>query len=118
MKKPNTPINIGKGELRRIEVIRAKIAGMDLVCPGTLLERRKTCGKPNCRCAKDPNALHGPYHEWTRLEEGRLVHKTVSSEQARVLEKAIGNHHEIKELLSRWKTETVGIILGLRKRKT
>jgi hypothetical protein len=51
------------------------------------------------------------------LEEGRLIHKTVSSEQARVLEKAIGNYHEIKELLARWKAESVGIILGLRNRK-
>lgn len=25
---------------------------------GTIVERRRTCGKPNCACASDPNARH------------------------------------------------------------
>jgi hypothetical protein len=37
-----------------------EIAGMGLICSGTLLERTRTCGKPNCRCATDLQARHGP----------------------------------------------------------
>jgi hypothetical protein len=97
-----------------IATIRRRIARMELVCSGTLLERLKTCGKSNCRCAKDPEARHGPYHEWTRREGGRLVHSSVSREQARQLQRAIRNHREILALLKRWERETAAIILNAR----
>ena len=90
---------------------------MDLVCSGTLLERLKTCGKPNCRCAKDPAARHGPYREWSRREGGRLIHSSVSMEQARQLRLAISNYREILDLLKGWERETVAILLGTESRK-
>jgi len=96
---------------RRVAAIKAKIVGMDLVCSGSLIERTKTCGKPNCQCATDPEARHGPYHEWSRREAGRLVHKIVTPAQARALTKAIANHREIERLLARWERETTSIIL-------
>jgi hypothetical protein len=90
---------------------------MDLVCSGTLLERLKTCGKPNCRCAKDPEARHGPYHEWSRREDGRLAHSSVSPEQAKQLRQAISNYRKIQDLLKRWERETAAIILNAGSRK-
>ena len=41
---------------RRIEEIRERIAEMDLVSSGTLLTRKKTCGKKSCRCSVDVEA--------------------------------------------------------------
>ena len=102
---------------RRIEEIKRKISGMDLVCSGTLMKRKKKCGKLNCRCATNPDALHGPYHEWNRWENGRLVHKIVSEEQSGELAGAIANQREIKALLKEWERETSSIILGNRKRR-
>jgi hypothetical protein len=64
-----------------------------------------------------PEARHGPYHEWTRREGGRLVHSSVSREQARQLQRAIRNHREIlalERLLKRWERETAAIILNAR----
>ncbi len=90
---------------------------MDLVCSGTLLKRLKTCGKPNCRCAQDPEARHGPYREWSRREGGRLVHSSVSPEQAKQLRQAISNYREIQDLLKRWERETVAILLERQSRK-
>jgi hypothetical protein len=103
---------------RRVEKIKAKISQMDLVCSGTLMERRKKCGKPNCRCSSDPDALHGPYCEWNRWEKGHLVHRTVSSDQAEQLARAIANQREIKALLKEWERETEASVLGDRKRKS
>ncbi len=97
---------------RRIEQIAEAVAGMDLVCSGTLIERKKTCGKPNCRCATDLHAWHGPYYEWSRRHEGRLVHKILSPEQARQIQRAIDNYREIQDLLARWELESIEIILG------
>lgn len=102
---------------RRIEEIKSKITRMDLVCSGTLIKRKKTCGKSNCKCLSDPHARHGPYNEWSRREGGRLVHNIVSPEQARELKKAIVNRREIQALIGRWERESTTIILGTRGRK-
>lgn len=96
--------------LARIEAIRSKILQMDYVCSGSLLKRTKVCGKPYCRCARDPEARHGPYWEWSRLEGGRLVHSVVSASQAKLLARAIRNHREIRKLLRRWERESLRAI--------
>lgn len=103
---------------RRIEEIRKKILSFERVCSGTLLERRKVCGKPNCRCATDATARHGPYFEWTRMLKGKLVHRVLTAEQARFLREAIHNHREILKLLRRWERETVRVLETLDKLKT
>lgn len=82
--------------------LREAIESLDYLCNGTLLSRTKTCGRPNCRCAKDPSARHGPYYEWTRMKDGRLVHSTLSPEQAALLEQALANARQVQEILKRW----------------
>jgi hypothetical protein len=106
-----------KGAERRIEEIKRKISGMDLVCAGTLKKRMKTCGRSYCRCSSDPEALHGPYYEWTRYAGGRLVSKTLSVEQAELLEQAIANYREIQALLDSWKQESAESILAAKRQK-
>jgi hypothetical protein len=98
--------NIGATLTRPIEGIRRQIATMGLVAQGTLTKRTKVCGRPNCRCAQDPAARHGPYFEWTRREKGRYVHTVISEEQAEALRAAIDNHKRVLALLPRWSTET------------
>lgn len=91
---------------RPIENIRQQIAAVGLVAQGTVSKRTKVCGRPNCRCAEDPQARHGPYYEWTRREDGRYVHTVVSADQAKELIAAIDNHKRVLALLARWSTET------------
>jgi len=88
--------------LEQIDKIRGQIGSMTLVCSGTLLRRMKVCGKPTCRCAHDPGARHGPYYEWSRLEEGRLIHRVISPRQAKILRQAIANQRKILRLLRKW----------------
>jgi hypothetical protein len=103
--------------MQRIKAIRARIAELDLVCSGSILERMKVCGKPNCRCAKTPPVLHGPYFEWSWPEEGHLAHKIVSREQADVIRRSIDNYREIKNLIDQWKAETKAIVEMMNIRK-
>ncbi len=105
------------GAQGRIEEIKRRISEVDLICAGTLQKRMKTCGRPYCRCLTDPEALHGPYYEWTRYVDGRLVHKTLSPEQAKMLEQAIANNRELKVLLGDWKRESAEAILGMKREK-
>jgi len=96
--------------LQRIATLRQAIEAFEFVCSGTLLERRKVCGKPGCRCANDPEQRHGPYYEWTRRANGKLLHRVVSAEQARMIRQAIANHRAILRLLRRWERETIRLI--------
>jgi hypothetical protein len=95
---------------KRLLWIRDQILRFDLICSGTLLKRTKVCGKPNCQCAIDAKARHGPYYEWSRREEQKLVHSVVSVEEARLFEQAIRNHRKIQELLREWKELSSQII--------
>jgi hypothetical protein len=102
---------------QRTAELRRAISAMDFVASGTLQIRTKVCGRPNCRCATDPEARHGPYYEWNRRKDGRLVHSVLSQEQAEVIDKAIGNYREIQRLLQRWELETEAEIVGEGKRR-
>jgi hypothetical protein len=102
---------------QRIADIQQKITDMDLVCSGTLLKRTKVCGKPGCRCAKDPSARHGPYFEWSRREKGRLVHSILSEDMAEKLSHAIDNYRQILKLIHQWERESAKIILRKKRRK-
>ena len=99
---------------KRIGLIKHQIAKIDLVCSGTLLERTKVCGKPNCRCALDPANRHGPYFEWNRWQEARLRHTAVSREQARQIRRAQNNYQRLLRILDRWEDESAEAILGAR----
>jgi hypothetical protein len=100
------PETIIKHALHRIERIRESLGEIDYLCSGTLLIRTKVCGKPRCRCAQDPDARHGPYYEWGHMKKGKLVHRTVTPEQASILQLAIANHQKAKRLMQDWKDET------------
>jgi hypothetical protein len=118
VKKKTTPKKVSKAALRRIEKLRQEIASIDLICSGSLIERMKKCGKPNCRCADDPDARHGPYYEWSRLTDGHMVHKVISAEEAQEVKSAIQNHRKLQTLLLKWKEETMAILFQDKKRKS
>jgi hypothetical protein len=95
---------------KEIRQVRQQLLSIDLVCPGTLLRRMKVCGKPNCRCARDPKARHGPYYEWSRLKDGRLLHTVVPASQAREIARAIRNHRAVLDLLAVWSEKSAEAI--------
>jgi len=84
---------------------------MDDVSSGTLHSRTRPCGKPNCHCASDKSAWHGPSHDWPRRKDRRLVHSAVTPEQAQLIQRAIANRRQIDQLLAEWEEETVTEIL-------
>lgn len=96
----------------RIVVIKRRITAIDLVGSGTLLQRTKVCGKPSCRCANDAAARHGPYYEWNRRLQGRLHHRAVTPERARVITGAMNDYQRLLALLEDWEHESARIILG------
>jgi len=94
------------GPTPAIRQIRREILAIDLLCSGTVLKRWKQCGRPNCRCAHDPSARHGPYYEWSRRRNDRLLHSLLSAQQAEEMALAIKNYRRILKLLATWSHET------------
>ena len=104
------PQTIIKQARERIDNIRRALGRIEYLCSGTLLKRTKVCGKPGCRCATDPSARHGPYHEWGHMRGGKLVHRSVTAEQAALLEQAIANYRNARKLMQAWEDETEKLI--------
>ncbi len=94
----------------RIARIRESVGAIDYLCTGTLIKRMKQCGKSGCRCAQDLAARHGPYYEWGHMRRGKLVHRSVTPEQAVVLRLAIKNYRKVKKLLRDWEVQTERLI--------
>jgi len=94
----------------RIAGIQASLKALDYLCSGTLLSRMMICGKPNCQCAKDPGARHGPYYQWGRMKGRKLVHRMVTAEQAVLLRHAIANYRQARKLMRTWERETERLI--------
>lgn len=110
MKRSKTPSRRRVKENTR--ELRRTINLMDFVASGTIHKRTKVCGRQNCRCATDPGARHGPYYEWSRRQDGRLVHSVITPEQAQLFTRAIQNYREIQQLLGRWERETAKEVLN------
>ena len=94
----------------RIQGIRDSLGEFELLCSGTLSERMMKCGKPNCRCATDPSARHGPYFEWSHMNVGKPTRRYVSPQQAQLLRQAIADYRSLQKLLREWEENSERII--------
>lgn len=92
MARPNTADRQAQAK------IAAALGEAGFALPGSLVERRIRCGKPACRCAVDPTALHGPYFSWTRKVNGKTVTRLLSAAQVERYRDWFANARRIREL--------------------
>ncbi|MGH9326433.1 MAG: DUF6788 family protein [Terriglobia bacterium] len=62
--------------------------------PGSFIERRRKCGKPNCRCA-DGNNLH-PQFQISLLLDGKLRTFNISAELAEEARRQVEMHQRFR----------------------
>jgi hypothetical protein len=74
------------------------------------IERMMKRGKPNCGCANDPAARHGPYYAWGRMRAGKQTQGYVNATPAQILRQAIANCREVRRLLREWEEHTERLI--------
>jgi hypothetical protein len=94
-------------ETRQIATELAAIARTGNVLPGSILQRRTLCGRPNCGCHADPPRRHGPYWQWTRKIAAKTTGRWLSADQAHHYQTWIDNDRRLKELLAR--LEAIGV---------
>ncbi len=66
---------------RRQRKLKAQIAEIDHILPGSINVVMNRCGKPSCACHADQPKLHGPYHTWTRKVAGKTTTRRLTPEQ-------------------------------------
>lgn len=69
---PSTPSRTQQLRARR-DQLKAQLAEVGDLRPGSLVERYRRCGKPNCHCAGKGADGHGPSWSLTREVAGKTV---------------------------------------------
>jgi hypothetical protein len=79
--------------------LKARLAQLGEMRPGSLVERYRRCGKPNCHCARRGDRGHGPMWMVTHAVEGKTVSKAIPSGPAVERTRSqIAEHQRFREL--------------------
>ena len=86
---------------RRRRDLREQLRALSLapLMRGSLVERRRRCGRPNCACARDPGRLHGGKFLTVQLQ-GRTHALHVRPEDEARVRAAIGAYKRLWELIN------------------
>jgi hypothetical protein len=84
---------------RRLRELKAQLAQIDFVLPGTINVAMNRCGKPSCACHADPPRLHGPYITWTRKVQGKTVTRRLTPEQLERYRPWFENRRRLRQLI-------------------
>jgi hypothetical protein len=68
-------------ESRRVDLVK-QIAGLGDLRSGSISDTSGRCGKPNCRCHKPGNPVHGPNPRLTYKDLGKTVTESLPTPAA------------------------------------
>ena len=90
------------GTVQRLQTktreLKTGIAGLGDMFPGSLVERFRKCGKPNCHCAKKGAPGHGPTWVLTREVRGRTITKTIPDSAVEQIRSEAEQYKRFREL--------------------
>jgi hypothetical protein len=99
---------------KRIEEIKAKLARIGAMRPGSLNKQLTVCGRSNCRCGepKKPKK-HGPYYQLSYVHQGKSTSQYIQKEWVGAVRSQLANYKTFKALTAEW----VDLALTLAKEK-
>ena len=99
---------------KRIDQIKAEIARIGDMRPGSLNQQFTVCGRPNCRCV-DPKKpkKHGPYYQLSYIHLGKSTSQFIQKEQVSTVREQLKNYKTFKALTAEW----VDLALAIAKEK-
>jgi hypothetical protein len=82
------------------ERLKDKLAQVEDMRPGSLVERFRKCGKATCHCAQPASEAHGPSWSLTRAVGGKTVTKVIPAGSAVEQTKAqIAEYRRFRKLI-------------------
>ena len=87
----------------RIQQIKAELAALGEMRPGSLSRQYNVCGKPNCRC-KDPQnpQRHGPYYQLSWVHRGKSTTQFIRPPLLPQVRAQIAMHRKFRKLTEEW----------------
>jgi len=86
----------------KIEKIKARIAALGELRPGSLSQQYNVCGTAGCRCKADPPQKHGPYHQVSFTHRGRSSSQFVRREDVARVKRQLRNYERLRSLIDEW----------------
>jgi hypothetical protein len=80
------------------ESIKTQIVELGDLRPGSLTDRFRKCGKPNCHCAEPGDAGHGPSWSLTHGEKGKTITKVIPAALVPQTREQIAEYHRLRGL--------------------
>jgi hypothetical protein len=98
----NATTSIQKAE-QRIQQIKAELAALGEMRPGSLSKQYNVCGKPNCRC-KDPQhpQRHGPYYQLSWVHRGKSTTQFIRRPLLQQVRAQIATYNKFRKLTDEW----------------
>ena len=87
--------------------LATELSNSGFLLQGTITQRWMRCGKPSCSCQRNPQARHGPYHQWTVKRRGKTVSVYLDEDQAKICRQWIQNNKRAKNLMSQMQALTL-----------
>ena len=87
---------------RRIEAIKARIATLGDLQPGSLSVQYNVCGNPRCKCKATPPQKHGPYYQLSFTRKGKSGTRFVRQEDVAEVRAHLKNYGALRLLVDRW----------------
>jgi Family of unknown function (DUF6788) len=87
---------------RDIERIKAELAALGDLRPGSLSRQYNVCGKLTCRCKGSPPEKHGPYYQVSYTRQGRSGTTFVRRPQVATVRQQLRNYTRLRQLVDRW----------------
>lgn len=80
---------------RQYAAAKNRVLKIGFIAEGSLSRNYVTCGKPTCRCRKDPTHRHGPYYQLTWKRNAKTVSQAIPESLALQYEEWIGNRQAL-----------------------
>lgn len=87
---------------KRIAHIKAALAALGALRPGSLSQQYNVCGNPGCRCKADPPQKHGPYYQLSYTFRGKSHSDFVRRDELPQVEEQIRNYETLRALVDEW----------------
>lgn len=95
---PTTAERLGQLRRQRDE-LKARVAEVADLRPGSLVERYRRCGKGGCHCAEKGAAGHGPSWSLTREVGGKTVTRVIPAGAVAETREQIAEHRRFRALV-------------------